>query len=278
MTAKPRRGDASPSADATEERLRELTERIADANRVIGDLRDRDSLKTQFLSNIAHDLRTPLTAIITHAEILRDGLLGEMSSKQRESIATIITGGRQLLDMIAEILLYAKGSSEPLTIESTAFPFQEVVEQVNALNQSLVARKQLSLDCYVPTDLPAVDGDRDKIMHVLMNLLGNAFEFTPPGGRVWVTASLHGADEDFESVIVEVGDTGRGIAPDHHELIFREFAQVDSSASRGHHGTGLGLTIARRYVELHGGRIWVESELGRGSRFFFTLPCAKATQ
>jgi signal transduction histidine kinase len=278
MTAEPQMRLTASAGDETEANLRGLKSQIAEANRIIGDLRDRDSLKTQFLSNIAHDLRTPLTAIITHAEILRDGLLGKMNVKQRDSVGTIITGGRQLLDMIAEILLYAKGSSEPLTVEARAFQFQEVVDQVIALNQSLVARKQLSLDCVVPGDLPLVDGDRDKIMHVLMNLLGNAFEFTPPGGRVWVGATLHVAEADSEFVLIEVGDTGRGIAPDHHELIFREFAQVDSSASRGHHGTGLGLTIARRYVELHRGRIWVESELGRGSRFFFTLPCAKAAE
>jgi signal transduction histidine kinase len=246
-----------------------LRAQLAEANRIVGDLRDRDSLKTQFLSNIAHDLRTPLTAIITHAEILRDGLLGEINVRQRDSVGTIITGGRQLLDMIAEILLYAKGSSEPLTLEASSFSLTDVIDQVNALNQSLVARKQLSLECCVPTDVPRVRGDRDKVMHVLMNLLGNAFEFTPPGGKVWVAASL---DPQVEMVQIEVGDTGRGIAPDHHELIFREFAQVDASASRAHHGTGLGLTIARRYVELHGGRIWVESQLGRGSRFFFTLP------
>jgi len=265
--------------EVSEEKLRELSAELAEANRIIGDLRDRDSLKTQFLSNIAHDLRTPLTAIITHAEILRDGLLGEMNYRQRDSVSTIITGGRQLLDMIAEILLYAKGSSEPLTIDSRPFELQEIVETVNALNQSLVARKQLVLECRVPTDLPAVDGDRDKIMHVLMNLLGNAFEFTPAGGRVWLNARMHEEnDEPTEFVLVEVGDTGRGIASDHHELIFREFAQVDASASRGHHGTGLGLTIARRYVELHRGRIWVESELGRGSRFFFTLPVSKARE
>ena len=277
MTAEPE-ASAKDAADEGESVLSDLRSQIVEAHQIIGDLRDRDSLKTQFLSNIAHDLRTPLTAIITHAEILRDGLLGEMNVKQRESVGTIITGGRQLLDMIAEILLYAKGSSEPLTVEARAFHFQEVVGQVIDLNQSLVARKQLALECVVPDDLPFVDGDRDKIMHVLMNLLGNAFEFTPPGGRVWICATLHEADPSSEFILIEVGDTGRGIAPDHHELIFREFAQVDSSASRGHHGTGLGLTIARRYVELHGGRIWVESELGRGSRFFFTLPCAKAQE
>lgn len=267
------------AVEVSEEKLLELSAELAEANTIIGDLRDRDSLKTQFLSNIAHDLRTPLTAIITHAEILRDGLLGEMNYRQRDSVGTIITGGRQLLDMIAEILLYAKGSSEPLTIDSRPFELQEIVENVNALNQSLVARKQLVLECSVPADIPAVDGDRDKIMHVLMNLLGNAFEFTPAGGKVWLNARMH--DENggpVEFVLVEVGDTGRGIAPDHHELIFREFAQVDASASRGHHGTGLGLTIARRYVELHGGRIWVESELGHGSRFYFTLPVSKASE
>jgi two-component system sensor histidine kinase ChiS len=255
--------------------LRALQVALAEADSLVSELRERDSLKTQFLSNIAHDLRTPLTAIITHAEILRDGILGEINARQRDSIGTIITGGRQLLDMIAEILLYAKGSSEPLTLDAAPFSLQEVVANVNSLNQSLVARKQLSLECCVPSELPAVYGDRDKIMHVLMNLLGNAFEFTPPGGRVWVTVCPPSPEAEDQFILIEVGDTGRGIAPDHHDLIFREFAQVDSSASRGHHGTGLGLTIARRYVELHGGRIWVESELGRGSRFFFTIPCER---
>jgi two-component system sensor histidine kinase ChiS len=279
MKADTRPGKQKLAPDSSEAKLRELTAELAEANSIIGDLRDRDSLKTQFLSNIAHDLRTPLTAIITHAEILRDGLLGEMNYRQRDSVGTIITGGRQLLDMIAEILLYAKGSSEPLTIDSRPFELQEIVESVNALNQSLVERKQLVLECSVPADIPPVDVDRDKIMHVLMNLLGNAFEFTPAGGKVWLNARMHDENgEPSEFVLVEVGDTGRGIAPDHHELIFREFAQVDASASRGHHGTGLGLTIARRYVELHGGRIWVESELGRGSRFFFTLPISKASE
>ena len=278
MTAEPRTRPARESEDETQAKLRELNAQIAEAHRIIGDMRDRDSLKTQFLSNIAHDLRTPLTAIITHAEILRDGLLGEMSVRQRDSVGTIISGGRQLLDMIAEILLYAKGSSEPLTIEPTTFPLKEVVEQVSSLNQSLVARKQLSLERHVPDDLPDLHGDRDKIMHVLMNLLGNAFEFTPAGGRVWIGATMHTPDTGRRFIRIEVGDTGRGIAPDHHELIFREFAQVDASPSRGHHGTGLGLTIARRYVALHGGRIWVESELGRGSRFFFTFPCATVAE
>jgi signal transduction histidine kinase len=259
------------------DRLSSLENELEEAQRVIRDLRERDALKTQFLSNISHDLRTPLTAIITHAEILRDGILGEVSTKQRESISTIITGGRQLLDMIAEILMHARDSSEPLTLVESEFSVHDVVEQVTSLNESLVARKGLSLERYLSTELPMVHGDRDKIIHVLTNLLGNAFEFTPSGGRVWVNAGMS-PENPTELVLIEVGDTGRGIAKDNHELIFREFAQVDSSASRAHHGTGLGLTIARRFVELHGGRIWVESELGCGSQFFFTLPVRRRSE
>jgi signal transduction histidine kinase len=263
---------AAPTGEMVEahDRVAQLEAELLEAQRIISELRDRDALKTQFLSNISHDLRTPLTAIITHAEILRDGILGEITQKQRDSISIIITGDRQLLDMIAEILMHARDSSEALAIADGEFSIHEVVEQVTSLNESLVARKGLTLERYLSTELPPVRGDRDKVIHVLTNLLGNAFEFTPSGGRVWVNASLN--PDNGSEVLIEVGDTGRGIAPDHHEVIFREFAQVDSSASRAHHGTGLGLTIARRFVELHGGRIWVESELGRGSRFFFTLP------
>jgi signal transduction histidine kinase len=256
------------------ERLQRLEVELESAQRLIAELRDRDALKTQFLSNISHDLRTPLTAIITHAEILRDGILGEVGPKQKESISVIITGGRQLLDMIAEILTHARHSSGPLTLVESVFSIEEVVDQVTALNESLVAKKGLALERNVTGNVPMVRGDRDKVIHVLTNLLGNAFEFTPPGGKVWLNVGLDPA-QGGDMVLLEVGDTGRGIAPDHHELIFREFAQVDSSASRAHHGTGLGLTIARRFVELHGGRIWVDSDLGQGSRFFFTLPASR---
>jgi two-component system sensor histidine kinase ChiS len=268
---------AHSKLEPASDRLAALEAMLAESQRLIVDLEERDALKTQFLSNISHDLRTPLTAIITHAEILRDGILGELTPKQKESISTIITGGRQLLDMIAEILMHARDSSEPLTLVESEFSIHEVVEQVTSLNESLVAKKGLSLERYLSPSLPPVRGDRDKIIHVLTNLLGNAFEFTPGGGRVWIDAGM--CPEDPENAVqIEVGDTGRGIAPDHHELIFREFAQVDSSASRVHHGTGLGLTIARRFVELHGGRIWVESELGSGSRFFFTLPVHRRSE
>jgi signal transduction histidine kinase len=242
--------------------------------RVIEELRAQDALKTQFLANISHDLRTPLTAVITHAEILRDGILGSLTERQLESVGGIINGGRQLLEQVSEILDYARGAANQLTISRRPFQIAEVLEQVRALNEALAARKGLELDTHVPPDLPTVHADREKIAHVVGNLLGNALNFTPAGGRVWLAAHLSTSSGPSGHVVVEIGDTGIGIAPEHHDLIFLEFAQVDSSASRRHHGTGLGLTIARKLVELHGGRIWVESSLGMGSRFLFTLPLA----
>ena len=241
------------------------------AARMIAELQSRDALKTQFLANISHDLRTPLTAIITHAEILRDGILGDLTPKQLESVAGIINGGRQVLQMAGEILTYARAAANQLTLSLSDFALTDVVRQLAALNESLVARKGLALEVDVGADLPPLRADRDKISHVLNNLLGNAIEFTPSGGRVWISAR---AEERASGsrLVAEVGDTGIGIAPEHHDLIFREFAQVDASASRRHHGTGLGLTIARKLVELHRGRIWVESDLGVGSRFRFSIP------
>ena len=255
---------------ALTKRLHALEAKAREAQKTIDELTSRDALKTQFLSNISHDLRTPLAAIITHAEILRDGMLGELNPKQRDSVTGIVNGGQQLLDMIDEILTYVRSTGDQVPLVRTEFSIAEVVDQVRLLNQSLAARKHITIERTNGDNLPAVYADRDKIKHVFANLIGNAIKFTADGGRAWVSFSRRGADES--ELLVEVGDTGRGIARDHYELVFREFAQVDASPSRPHHGTGLGLAIARRFVELHHGKIWVESELGKGSRFFFTLP------
>lgn len=258
-----------------EAQLRALELRHREACRQITELQARDALKTQFLANISHDLRTPLTAIVTHAEILREGIVGALSARQLESVQGIIGGGHQLLGMVSEILTYAKGQANQLELHVAPFDLAQAVAQVAALNEALVARKSLELETSVPAELPPIHGDRDKVLHILGNLLGNAISFTPSHGRVWVRARL-AANGSVPEVLVEVGDSGIGIAAEHHALVFQEFAQVDASPSRQHHGTGLGLTIARRLVELHGGRIWLESELGAGSRFYFTLPVRSA--
>ena len=256
---------------STDGRVLALEAQLKQSLQHIADLEARDALKTQFLANISHDLRTPLTAVITHAEILRDGILGPLTERQLESITGIINGGRQLLEQVGEILTYARGAANQLTLTRTTFDFADVLAQLSALNDALVSRKGLSLATEVSPDLAPLCADREKVSHIVGNLLGNAIDFTPPGGRVWVRA-FPIAESGVTECVVEVGDTGIGISSEHHDLVFREFAQVDSSASRQHHGTGLGLTIARKLVELHGGRIWLESELGQGSRFYFTIP------
>lgn len=260
---------------STEQRIAALQEQNQHLSRIITELRNQEALQTQFLANISHDLRTPLTAVITHAEILRDGILGPLNERQVESIGGIISGGRQLLEMVGEILTYARGAASQITLSRSEFTVEAVIEQVCAMSEALIARKGHSLVVEIEPGLPAISADREKIAHVLANLLGNAIDFTHNGGRVWI-AARHGTCEGGGAVEIEVGDTGIGIAPEHHELVFREFAQVDSSASRQHHGTGLGLAIARKFVELHGGRIWLTSTLGEGSRFFFTIPAGHA--
>jgi len=269
------RTEALTSVSTSDPRISALENQLKEAAVEIAELRARDALKTQFLANISHDLRTPLTAVITHAEILRDGILGELSPRQMESVRGIISGGRQLLNQVGEILAYARGAANQLTVVPSRFAMRDVLDQVSGLNESLLKKKRISLTVEADDDVPVVDADREKIAHVVGNLLGNAIEFTPSEGRVWLRArrgSAPGVTDGPESIVVEVGDSGPGIAPEHHDLIFREFAQVDSTPSRQHHGTGLGLTIARKLVELHGGKIWVESQLGQGSRFFFTVP------
>jgi len=258
-------------AHAGDGRVAALEAQLKEAAVEIAELRARDALKTQFLANISHDLRTPLTAVITHAEILRDGILGDLSPRQMESVRGIISGGRQLLTQVGEILTYARGAANQLSLVLSPFAIRDVLREASAISESLLKKKDLVLEVDAPSDLPHLTADREKIAHIVGNLLGNAVDFTAAGGRVWLRAT-RADDEDVPSILVEVGDTGVGISPEHHDLIFREFAQVDSTPSRSHHGTGLGLTIARKLVELHGGRIWVESELGAGSRFFFTVP------
>jgi len=261
--------EASPDL---EQQVRALQEQNLELMRELTELRNHFALKTQFLANISHDLRTPLTAVVTHAEILRDGLLGQLSLRQQESVAGIISGGRQLLDMVSEILTYARAAANQLTLTTSRFTVREVIDQVCAVNEPLAVRKGHQVRVDVEPGLPPLRADREKVAHILSNLLANAIDFTPPGGHVWIAAVGQERDPHGPSVRVEVGDSGIGIAPEHHELVFREFAQVDATAARTHHGTGLGLAIARKFVELHHGEIWLESALGKGSRFYFTLP------
>ena len=201
---------------SVESRLAAMESAYQSALREIAELKGRDTLKTQFLANISHDLRTPLTAIITHAEILRDGILGPLSGRQQDSIAGIIGGGRRLLEMVGEILTYARGAANQLELSPVELSIVEVIDQVRRLNESLVARKTLNLDIQVAADTPRIVADREKLAHVLGNLLGNAIDFTPQGGHVWIHACPY--FEDRATVLGRRrrihGMHGRSVCPD----------------------------------------------------------------
>src|ERR1043165_7000054 len=176
------KSDGKPMDGKSDTRVAALEAQLKEAVVEIAELRARDALKTQFLANISHDLRTPLTAVITHAEILRDGILGDLTPRQLESIRGIIRGGRQLLNQVGEILTYARGEANQLTLTPTSFAIRDVFEQMRTLNDPLLGKKHLHLEVAVDDGLPHVVADREKIAHVVANLVGNAIEFTPANG------------------------------------------------------------------------------------------------
>src|SRR6185436_7749695 len=189
-----------------ESRVATLEAQLNEAAVEIAELRASDGLKTQFLANISHDLRTPLTAVITHAEILRDGILGDLTPRQMDSVRGVISGGRQLLNQVGEILTYARGAANQLTLVPTRFAIRDVFEQMSGLNESLLKKKRLALSLDVERDLPHLTADREKIAHVVGNLLGNAIDFTAAGGQVWLKAG-HAPQSEANSpaLLIEVG-------------------------------------------------------------------------
>ncbi len=222
--------------------------------------------KSEFLANMSHELRTPLNAIIGFSEVLLDPSLKVSEEEQSQFLTDVLSSGKHLLGLINEILDLAKIEAGKMELQIETALLQDVVEAVSNTMRSLAAKK--SIDFRVESDerLSSFPMDGARIKQVLLNLVGNAIKFTPEGGRVWVRA---GAKDGM--VRVEVGDTGPGIPAEDQERIFQEFQQAGSDAGKPQ-GTGLGLALAKKFVEMHGGRIWLESEVGKGSRFFFTIP------
>jgi signal transduction histidine kinase len=224
--------------------------------------------KSQFLANMSHELRTPLNAILGYAELILDNIYGEPSDKVRTVIERVHANGKHLLGLINDVLDLSKIEAGELALSISDYSMAELVNTVTQATESLAAEKGLVLAADVPEGLPVGRGDERRIAQVLLNLVGNAIKFTDSGRVEIRVAAANGAFE------VAVADSGPGIAPEDQERIFGEFQQVDSSSTREKGGTGLGLSIARRIVEMHGGRIWVESALGSGATFRFTLPVA----
>lgn len=249
----------------------QTTEKLAhgDLQREVRELRNLETARSQFLATVSHELRTPLTAIHTYAEALTDGTLGEMDEDQSDAVRSIARATRQALVMVDEILAFSRSGGESAELAPSSFHFRDLLSEIRSTHESLLERKRLDFSVRANGELPCLFADRNKTEQALGNLVANAIEFTPEGGRVEVRGA---ARSDGEWIQIEVVDTGVGIPVERQDDIFEEFVSLDEDVERELGGTGLGLSIARRIVELHGGRIGVESDRGRGSCFYFTLP------
>jgi signal transduction histidine kinase/HAMP domain-containing protein len=226
-----------------------------------------DRHKSEFLASMSHELRTPLNAVIGFSEVLLERMFGEINPKQEEYLQDVLSSGRHLLSLINDILDLAKIEAGRMELEVTDFHLPQAIDNSVTLVRERAARRSIALDVAIDPELGEIKGDERKVKQVLLNLLSNAIKFTPEGGRVDVHAGM--VDGVAE---ISVSDTGVGIAPEDHEAVFEEFRQVGTDYAKKHEGTGLGLTLSRRFVELHGGKIWVKSQLGQGATFTFTLP------
>ena len=224
--------------------------------------------KSEFLANMSHELRTPLNAVIGFSEVLLQRMFGELNEKQNEYLKDIYASGQHLLSLINDILDLSKIEAGRMELAPAPFHLPTALENAVTLVRERAARHGIALKLDFDPGLGEVVGDERKVKQVLLNLLSNAVKFTPEGGRI----SLKAGRKDG-LVEIAVTDTGIGIAPEDQATIFEEFRQVGSDEKR-REGTGLGLTLAKKFIELHGGRIWVESQLDRGSTFTFTLPAS----
>jgi signal transduction histidine kinase len=228
--------------------------------------------KSQFVANMSHELRTPLAAILGYAELMQEGFYEPQGKKSLDALTRIRSNGKHLLGLINTVLDIAKIESGQFSLNLGEYALESMVETVRVATESLAETKKLSLKTDVAKKLPIGMGDEQRLTQVLLNLVGNAIKFTDTGG-VRVTASA--ANSHFT---VSVTDTGPGIPADQLARIFEQFHQVDSSNTKAKGGTGLGLAISKQIVEMHGGRIWVESSLGKGSTFHMQLPVRAASK
>lgn len=264
--------DPGPRGQAIANALAEL------GTQLIGAAWDEtERLKSSFLATISHEMRTPLTSVIGYAEMILEGLAGEVTRTQREYLETIVGKAQELVQVITEILELNLGA-ESLRVRREQIQIPQLIDEVVATFSAEPERRaiDIAISC---AEAPAVYADRQMIRQVLAHLLSNAIKFTPDGGTIEIIGGLgplSPGDGESAAVTLSIIDTGIGIEQTDLERIFESFVQVDSSPTRRFSGAGLGLSLAKRYVEAHGGTIWVTSELGAGSRFTFSLPVRSA--
>ena len=222
--------------------------------------------KSEFLANMSHELRTPLNAIIGFSQVLRERISGEINAKQEEYLDDIITSGNHLLALINDILDLSKVEAGQVELKVAPFSLQDALERGVSMVREQATTEGVQVTHHKNGDLDVVTGDERRIRQVIFNLLSNAVKFTPTGGLVEITATRVNGE-----MRVSIADNGPGIAAEDLDRIFEVFQQTEAGA-RQQEGTGLGLALSKRFVEMHGGRIWCDSELGKGSAFRFTLP------
>ncbi len=227
-----------------------------------------DRMKSAFVSIASHELRTPLNAILGYTDMLREGVYGSLTEKQRDTLQRIVANTDHLLDIVSNLLDQAQIEAGTLKLNSAPFAPADLIDSVQAVMDVLAQSKGLKLTTHIASDLPGtLFGDRRRLRQILINLVGNAVKFTDEG-EVRIRAYRSSADY----WALEVSDTGGGIPPEACSYIFEPFRQVDDSPTREHAGTGLGLAIVKQLTELMGGEVSVESEIGRGSKFTVVLP------
>ena len=228
--------------------------------------------KSQFLANMSHELRTPLNAILGYTELMADGIYGELPEKTMGVLKRLESNGRHLLGLINDVLDLSKIEAGQLVLDLSDYSLEDIAQTVRSTLEPLAADKKLAFKVEVAPKLPAGHGDGRRLTQVLINLVGNAIKFTDAGEVVIKATATDG------SFHLSVRDTGPGISAADQAKLFQEFQQADNAITRKKGGTGLGLAISKRIVEMHGGKIWVESQVGQGSTFSFTVPVRAAQQ
>jgi signal transduction histidine kinase len=244
--------------------LRRTDEEILQVNR---QLEQSNRYKSEFLANMSHELRTPLNAILGFSEIMLDATMSLSTGERTEFLRNIHSSGQHLLGLINDILDLAKIEAGKMELHTEELDVAEVLQEVTAILEPMARQQGLNLSLVGTTQARPIKADRSKFKQVLYNLLSNAVKFTPPPGHITLTVK-----DAADQLTISVHDTGIGIKPEDLPKLFREFEQIDGSYTRRYQGTGLGLALCRRFVQMHGGRIWAESQFGKGSTFTFTVP------
>lgn len=252
---------------------RKVEERTQELEQVVLELRSANAMKSRFLATMSHELRTPLNSVIGFSEMIADELVGPVTPKQQEYLGHILSSARHLLQLISDILDLSRIEQGRLAIELQEVLLHELVASIKDKVRPQAEANGLSLKVEADAEVPPIVADPTRIKEVLFNLLSNAIKFTPDGGLIWVRLRQAG-----EMALLEVEDTGIGMKPEDQEVVFNEFVQGESAYHRRFEGVGLGLPLSKKLVELHGGRIELESKLGRGTRVRVYLPLRKGDE